>query len=143
MSYETLDKIADLYIPVLAFLSLLSVIHCLRFNVASVKKSGFRLFQLLTQVLMVYGLMFLDASFNIWPSLGGLDYSTHTALSLVLVVFLLLHHKKYSTVLVGSLGLYLLLMLYQQYHTVADIVVTAVVVGLVSFGVLTVVRRIC
>ena len=62
-----------------------------------------------------------------------MDYSTHTALSLVLTLFLATGHRKYRGLVAASFVAYLLLMLYQGYHTVADIVSTAAAVGLFGF----------
>lgn len=124
-SYETLDSIADAYIPLLAILSL-------SFIVISVFKSRWRVAGLqilaLTFVLLIaYGLMFLDNRFQIWPAFG-LDYSTHTAVSLALVAFLSFNKSNWLIVWLGSLIAYLLLMLYQRYHTFSDIAVTSAVI---------------
>jgi len=73
--------------------------------------------------------MFLDAQLLIWP-IFGLDYSTHTAVSLVMVIFLIISIKKFSFIWVGSLLCYISLMLYQGYHSTADILSTALVVDL-------------
>lgn len=141
MSYATLDKIADSFIPVLGFFSALSVILGLRCTVSSIRKAGYRFIQLLLLVLIVYLLMFIDRSFGIWNKFGGMDYSTHTALSMVLTLFLANAHKKYRPLLLLSFTAYLLLMLYQRYHTVPDIVSTAFIVGLLSLGLLQVTKK--
>jgi len=125
LSYETLDTIADAYIPLLALV-------CLALLVGALFKSQWRLtglrFLVICALLSIaYGLMWFDSQFKLWP-LFGLDYSTHTAVALVLVVFLAANMTRLAAFWVGSLVLYALLMLYQGYHTVSDIVVTAFVV---------------
>ncbi len=126
LDYETLDFVADLYVPVLTVLSL---------NIAASAGImrrwillGLYAAVLLLGALIAYGLMYIDISFQIWPSVG-LDYSTHTAVALVLVVFLVLSLKRYWLVWLATLVCYILLMLYQGYHGVADIATTSVVVG--------------
>lgn len=84
--------------------------------------------------VVTYGLMFADRAWSLWQT-WGLDYSTHTAAALVLVV--LINH---SIPRVCSLNIMLLvayagLMLYQQYHSVSDILTTAAVVLLLFYPV--------
>lgn len=125
MSYETLDIIDDAYIPLLFFLY---VVYSLIYWRHGDKRAGLRG---LVGVLLCYLLMFIDNTYHLWPKLG-LDYSTHTAVSFALVYFLIHKHAKHqrSTQLtVLSLMVYFILMVYQRYHTVTDIVSTVIVVG--------------
>lgn len=127
LDYETLDSIADSYVPVLVVLSLASL---LRTSILSRwRLLGIHTAAMSLGLLIAYGLMFTDAQLEIW-SIFGLDYSTHTAVSLAMVVFLNIAAKKYWYVWVGSLVCYVFLMLYQGYHSSADIFTTAFVVGL-------------
>jgi hypothetical protein len=82
----------------------------------------------LAAALVAYGLMFLDRHLGIWPAFG-LDYSTHTATALGLVILLSIEARKLAGVWSISFVCYVLLMLYQRYHTVADVVTTAVAVS--------------
>jgi hypothetical protein len=137
-SYETLDLIADAYIPLLAILSMSLI-------VISVFKSHWQVAGLqvlaLTFVLIIsYGLMFLDNRFQIWPAFG-LDYSTHTAVALSLVAFLSFNKSNRLIIWVGSFIAYLLLMLYQRYHTFSDIVVTSAVIFVPVWFVLSFIYR--
>lgn len=125
-SYETLDAIADSYNPALALASL-------AFIAASVFRAQWRLavsrlsaFSAI--VFIAYGLMFLDRSFNIWLTFG-LDYSTHTAVAIGLVLFLLFNAPRSAALWVCSFISYVLLMLYQHYHTITDIATTGLAVG--------------
>ena len=93
-----------------------------------------------TGALIAYGLIFLDNKLQLWPALG-LDYSTHTAVALVLVVYLLANSLKASWFWLTSLVGYVLLMLYQRYHTVADIMTTAIVVAILYLPVVFVLFR--
>jgi hypothetical protein len=63
----------------------------------------------------------------------GWNYSTHTGLAIVLVVSLLFWKRSVGLVTVVAFVGYAVLMLYQKYHTVADIVSTLLVVA--SFAV--------
>jgi hypothetical protein len=84
----------------------------------------------MVSLVLVYTIMFVDKHFEFWLGFG-LDYSTHSALSLVLVMCLSVMWRRLLVLWWGSLLGYFLLMLYQQYHSVADIVSTVIVlVGL-------------
>ena len=124
LTYSQLDVIADSYIPLLAIISLCRL--AMETAKSGVKKAFFELMLMVAAVFIVYMLMFIDNQFHIWPMLG-LDYSTHTALSLVFVVYL---SSKNHTLLLWSICSFLcyaLLMIYQQYHTAADIFSTGIV----------------
>lgn len=136
-SYETLDTIADAYTPLLVIVSLAFIVVAL-FR-AQWRVAGLRLLTVSVVVTIAYGLMFFDARFNIWSTFG-LDYSTHTAVALVLVAFLTANRPRLTVLWVGSLIAYVLLMLYQGYHTVSDITVTAAVVIVPTW---LVVARLC
>jgi hypothetical protein len=125
-SYETLDAIADAYNPLLALVSLLLIaarVFKAKWKLAGVGMAGF-----MTVALVAYGLMFLDRHLGIWPAFG-LDYSTHTATALGLVILLSIEARRLATLWSISFICYVLLMLYQRYHTVADVVTTAVAVS--------------
>lgn len=80
-------------------------------------------------LLIAYGLMWLDNAYRFWPVLG-LDYSTHTAVAFALCTTIFTISRPLRLVVVASLAAYVLLMLYQQYHTVEDIASTLVVVAI-------------
>lgn len=125
-SYETLDAIADSYNPALALVSLAFIaagVFRVQWRLAVLRLSAF-----IVIVLVAYGLMFLDRRFNIWPSFG-LDYSTHTAVALGLVLFLSFSAPRWAVIWICSFISYMLLMLYQRYHTIADIATTGLAVG--------------
>jgi hypothetical protein len=129
-SYETLDAIADAYTPFLLAASLAMVL------VAAIKAewrlAGRRLLAVIGMLAIAYGLMFLDRRFDLWPAFG-LDYSTHTAVTVGLVAFLAVDKPRFAAVWATSLVAYFLLMLYQRYHTGADIATTAIVVAVPSW----------
>ncbi len=83
-------------------------------------------------LVAAYAIMFIDQHFSLWPNFD-LDYSTHSAVSLVLIITLSVMMASWRGVWLLSLGCYFLLMLYQQYHSVADIVSTVMIVGAVLF----------
>ncbi len=125
-SYETLDAIADLYTPLLALAALAVLLRApggLQWQVL-----GARMARLAAGALVAYGLMFLDNWLQLWPALG-MDYSTHTAVALVLAMFIAAHAPNVRLWCGVSLLAYAALMLVQRYHTAADIVTTALVAG--------------
>lgn len=129
-TYESLDNIADAYTPILfiAYL-IMSVVYWRQGDkLASLK--GF------SGIAIAYAFMFADNAIHAWPSVG-LDYSTHSAVALALIVFHV--HKKalLSLTAIGimvSLVAYYALEVYQKYHSVADILSTAAVVGIAIFA---------
>lgn len=143
MSYQQLDYIADLYIPILALLSLGSILFPVRILWRSVGVGAARFILLLSLIFIVYLVMFVDKVFLLWPKMDGLDYSTHTALALVLIVFLVDAHRSYKIPLIGSFISYVILMLYQQYHSLADIAVTALVIAVLCVGIFWGYRKVC
>ncbi|MGI9273680.1 MAG: hypothetical protein ACR2PT_02320 [Endozoicomonas sp.] len=125
LTYQELDLIADAYIPILTliFLFLLgkSMLQTGIRSQAAVAGSVFR------SVIVVYALNGLDNSFNIW-TLAGTNYSTHTAMALVFVVFLARRNATASLLSILSMLLYAALMVYQEYHSIGDILSTTLVV---------------
>lgn len=124
-TYEILDAIADSYTPLLFLGYLAFAIIYWRKGDRLASAKG------LAGIIVAYALMFADNAFQVWKS-AGLDYSTHSAVALVLILFLV-HKRRWTSAitiaLVSSLVLYYALEVYQQYHTVMDIVTTAVIVG--------------
>lgn len=125
LSYETLDVVADSYNPLLLIVSI-GVIGM------ALYEKRWRLGLMLTLTIVVgaavaYGFKYLDQTLYIWTWFG-LDYSTHTATAVVLVVFLSMNARKIFALWMGSLLAYFGLMLYQGYHTVGDILTTLLAV---------------
>jgi hypothetical protein len=127
LSYETLDRIADAYAPILALVVLLLV--CRTFVLRSWRIGLIQAGLGIGTLLIAYGLMWLDNVYRFWPMLG-LDYSTHTAVAFALGATLFTISRPLRLVAVASLAAYILLMLYQQYHTVGDIASTLVAVAI-------------
>ena len=125
MFYERLDFIADCYNPfLLAFLLIVIITKAFKKEKVVVSQM---LFSLSSGLCIVYGLMFLDKKFHIWR-IVGLEFSTHTAFSLCMIAILLCFTQKIKLILVGSLIAYFLLMLFQKYHTLFDIITTVAVI---------------
>lgn len=131
MTYETLDSIADAYVPLLALLALMQAIYWAGFRY-KVRAIAAKLAVLTCLLGLAYLLMFIEMRLELWSS-ASLDYSTHTAVACVLVVFLCFCNKAVWPVVSTSLAVYVLLMLYQEYHTVADILSTALVLAVLIF----------
>lgn len=128
MSYEQLDKIADSYIPVLLVLFLLGLGRNVYLLWPSYRAAFFSFLYLIGLLVISYGLMFFDSAVRLWPTFG-LDYSTHTAVALSLVFALCTVFARQWKWIAGSMGAYAGLMLYQQYHSVMDILTTSLVIG--------------
>ncbi len=79
---------------------------------------------LLLSAIAVYALMLLDSCLNIWPSLG-MDYSTHSAIALLFVVDLSLKNRILLLFAPLSLCAYFYLMWFLNYHSVADMLTTS------------------
>ena len=124
LDYQTLDTLADTYTPLLALLCLGSLIF------KGLKRDWQQLIPqgslLILGLLVAYGLMFIDNRLAIWPAME-LDYSTHTAVALALVISLMAQIKSLKFYWLGSLLAYGALMRYQEYHSIADMLSTALV----------------
>jgi len=129
MSCETLDAIADVYTPLLLILLLnglgVKLYRCWPNYREPVLHFGF----LILLLIVSYGGMFIDQALSLWPDFG-LDYSTHTAVALSLVFALCVLAPRRTKWIAGSMCAYAALMVYQQYHSVLDIVSTASVISL-------------
>lgn len=87
---------------------------------------------ILLSIVIVYAVMALNKVVGLWPHFG-LDYSTHTAIALVFVVYFLFKGKALAVFALISMLMYAALMVYQGYHSVLDISSTAVVVAPLLF----------
>lgn len=125
MSYQELDFIADVYIPILFMISLLVLSRAAVCQ--GVKSQVSQWLNLFSSIATVYMVKAADDYYQLWPLLG-LDYSTHTALALVFVVFLSSKSLTFLMLSVTSMLLYIALMMYQNYHTFYDVMATSLVV---------------
>lgn len=122
MTYENLDRIADAFVPAQALTALfLLLVH--------LAQRRFRLSAQLVVLIalglvLVYGMMFADNRFGFWRSVG-LDYSTHASIASMLTLVLVVAQRRLWWLWSTLLLMYLALCLCQGYHTLADIVVTA------------------
>jgi hypothetical protein len=121
---HSLDQIADAYTPLLLLIALLDLV--LRWR-AGDKLHGLKLSY---AVVVVYGWMFTDNRFQLWSNVG-LDYSTHTAAALALVMCIALRKRPaVKLILSASLVLYGCLMSLLSYHTWPDMLATASIIAL-------------
>ncbi len=125
LTFEQWAQIADAYIPLLALASLALIA---RGAYHSGRKAAVPpLASLTASAAQVYLLMAVDNYVEIYPAFG-LDYSTHTAVAWVFMIQLLRSNSNYFNPLMTSLILYAALMVYQGYHTFADILMTSALV---------------
>jgi hypothetical protein len=128
-TYETLDRIADMVNPVFGVATLLW---------AWIARGHGRLGRgpragilgnaaTLASVAMIYLIGALDKKMGLWAAMG-LDYSTHTAVCVACIVSLwwIDVRARIPATVVGLA--YAALMLFQKYHSVADIATTAAII---------------
>ena len=125
MSWDTLDAIADSVNPILGIIAL--VWPWLHWR-GSWRRAALSVATTLVSVGLAYVLATLDARYGWWPSVG-LDFSTHTAVAIALVVSLCAIKPSIWFAWAAVLCGYVALMLYQGYHTAADILTTAAVIA--------------
>lgn len=122
--------IATAYIPLLGLDCLARLIQALRYHGKSCLRA--RILVLLAGLVIAYGLGLIDGILQLWPA-AGLDYSTHTAVALVLGLFLFASRSKGRLLWLVSLPFYGALMIHLEYHSLADEVTTAVTVATFYF----------
>ena len=118
MDFETLDFIADCCNPILVFALLCYISQALfkrDFQEAVLYFVSASVF-----LCVIYAVGWIDHVFQLWPS-TSLDYSHHTTFAVAVIA----SFNKHILVWVLSLFAYIFLMLYQQYHSVEDIVSSA------------------
>lgn len=122
-TYETLDAVADAYNPTLFFICIILSVFCYKQSDLPVVIKCF------LGMFICYLVMFADMLLKLWHLLS-LDYSTHSSIAFSLV-YCLIHKRRvksfFSLAFITSLIGYYLLVLYQQYHTVQDIVSTLII----------------
>lgn len=119
-----LAAIADFYTPLLLAIAVIDTVLYWK------KGDKFRGFYLIYFVIAVYGCMFADIYFQLWQAYS-LDYSTHTAAALALVVFISMGKSLLVKVALAlSLLAYGFLMFVLQYHSWKDMFSTAIVMAI-------------
>jgi hypothetical protein len=131
VTYEQWDAIADAVNPVMAIMTLL-----LPLLTRSTYAGGRVTFYIATGISMagMYAVGWLDARLHVW-ALAGMDYSTHSGFAAVLIASIWLWKRAAGVVAVAIGAAYAVLMLYQRYHSIADIVSTAAVITALTLGI--------
>lgn len=128
-TFEKLDLLADSVNPVLIILAIIiSIIKGIKQN-KRIRVIKINIAYFIVSILAVYSIRSIDEKFELWSSFN-LDYSTHQALALSSICYLI----KIS----GRLWIWLIiiimydsLMLYQGYHSILDITTTSIILLLV------------
>jgi hypothetical protein len=128
-TYEMLDRIADSVNPVLGVATLLWAWIARGHGTLGDGPRAAMLGNLATlgSVGAIYILGALEKKLDVWAAMG-LDYSTHTAVCVAVIVSLwwIDRRARIPATIVGLA--YSGLMLFQKYHSVADIAMTAAVI---------------
>jgi len=85
-------------------------------------------------IALVYGFAQLDRQLHIWPNFG-LDYSTHSAIALAAAISLAFYNRRWLVYLIPLLLFYGALMWALKFHTVADMLTTAILIVPLVFAV--------
>ena len=88
----------------------------------------------LLSLTVVYLIQWGDQRFQLWPSVG-LDYSTHTAFAVAVIVSLGAWQRRWFFILAPVLLVYAALMIRLDYHSLADIVTATLVIGPLAWGI--------
>jgi hypothetical protein len=130
MNYQQLDAIADGVNPTLAILTII-----LPFLIRPLPSGSRSLFFLGTAISMaaMYFIGWLDKRLGIWAAFQ-LDYSSHTGFAVVLLVSLSIWNRRLNVPSAVIMLSYITLMLYQKYHSVADIATAIAVIGPLTFA---------
>jgi hypothetical protein len=123
LSHQTLKVVADSVNPILGILAIALPIMKWR---GQWRPSSMHIGVTLLTVAFTYLFRAVFDLERLWAS-WGLDFSTHTAICVVLVVALSSLHWKRAWIWCVILGAYAQLMVYQSYHTWVDIGTTAAV----------------
>jgi hypothetical protein len=131
MDYESWDRIADAVNPTLGLITLALSL--------AIRRPGnpprwAQLLLTLAAVASVYAFGWIDAQLGIWPS-AGLDFSGHTGVHVAIVVSLWIIDLRAGMAATAVALLYGALMIYQRYHSLADIATTAVVIAPLAWGI--------
>ena len=131
-TYDVLDRVADSVNPTLALLAL--SLPWLRAYRSRSPSPWLRVSATLLCVGVAYAGHAFDTLTGTWPAYS-LDYSGHTAVCVALLASLghLGRPWMLASIAIGSA--YAALMMYQGYHTLADILTTAIPIGLVCVAV--------
>ena len=139
MSQGALSIVADIYIPLITLMIVIELTLTNKLLTNNQHLLKFRLLLLTGSLASAFGLMAIDNIFQLWASLG-LDYSTHSAVALGLVLLLCLLKPTVYIYYLVSLLLYFWLMVLLRYHTALDILSTVLIILPLKLGVFSFVK---
>ena len=138
-AYEVIDAICDSINPALFLLAIgVAGYHYLKKNY---KYSLFAGMAILSGLFVTYGILLIDTKLRLWERMG-MDYSTHTAFAFAMCSVIAVFLRKPVLMSIVFIG-YILAMLYQKYHTVADIFTTIVALSVFIAPSLIALKRYC
>ena len=138
MNYESWDRIADAVNPTLGLITLALSLAMRR---PGNPPRWAQLLLTLAAVASVYAIGWLDSRFALWPA-AGLDFSTHTGVHVAIVTSLWMIDRRLGIAGVVIALLYGALMIYQKYHSPADIASTAIVIAPLALGIWILAQRV-
>ncbi len=128
-TYQQIDTIADSYNPFLLLISI--AIVAISFIRNHKHSAASQTTVLLLGFGIIYFIYWLDQQLKLWTSFG-LDYSTHTATSLLMTTFIFYYLKRLRYLFLIMFIVYLLIMIYQKYHSIQDILTTCMIIFPIS-----------
>lgn len=120
--YATLDAIADAHDPMLGLVWAGLVLQALVRRAWRVAAARVTMGSL--ALVVAYGLMAIDSATGLWAR-AGLDASTHVAVAVAMIAWFAVASRAAGAFTMATFALYVPLMLYQRYHSLADIVTSA------------------
>lgn len=139
-NYEIIDAICDSVNPVLLIAAISSCLY-LAIKKKERMEAALSFIILFLGLLGTYTILFIENQHNMWESLGH-DYSTHTAFALSAVMSLIVSTKRIK-LFSGIFIAYCIAMHYQRYHTLTDLISTAIVILPIAIAPLFIKRTYC
>lgn len=134
-TYEIVDSICDAVNPLL---TVAVIAYAFWPKARSIRNT--LLLQMLVGVSVVYGLLFVERFWLHRAGYEAVDYSTHSAYALVftLILMQLRSVRLYAIVVLAA---YMVAMVLQGYHSIVEVVVTVLLVGVLFYGILSLLPR--
>jgi hypothetical protein len=131
MEYASWDRIADAVNPILGLITLALSL--------AIRRPGnpprwAQLLLTLAAVASVYAIGWLDSRYALWAA-AGMDFSTHAGVHVAIVASLWMIDRRLGIAGTVIALLYGALIVYQKYHSLADVASTAFIIAPLALGI--------